>query len=367
MTTVHDWQRAELSFVPPEQYVEAIGRLRQAGARHFLLRPNDPTLAALLNERFGPTIGLFLEPPRDVPIDVTVMPPLEPGRLAAEMLSYLDRPCRLLVPQSERFIGNQALFTVTIPKAGTHLLFHLLDEFGIAPGGPFRGQLAPRTYFFLAHEHSHMLAEDFFAALANEPHGGIHHPFFSHPCLFIYRNPMDIVVSEAFYYTQREKTAVAYYFEDMTIAERCLRLIVDDPLLRSIRKRAIGYAPWLRLKNVIPLSYEELVGERGGGSTVEQMRSIWSLQLKLHIPGKPASIGARMYTEQSATFRKGRIHGHKEYFGERHYQEFRALPQDFMREYGYEVDDDFGEGYVPRFVETFRRRPLRLEPSMGHG
>jgi hypothetical protein len=361
-TTTDDWPRAELLFTPPDQYVEAVEHLVKTGARTFVLRPNDTTLAARLNQHFGSAIGLFREPPRDVPVDAVLIPPLPADQLNAELLGYLDRPRRLVAPVSERHIGNHPVFTVTIPKAGTHLLFHLFDAFGLAPGGPCQRRLDPGSYYFLAHEHSHLPAEDFFAALANEPHGGIHHPFFSHPAVFIYRNPMDIVVSEAFYYTQREKTALAYYFEDMTVAERCLRLILDDPLLRSIRDRVIGYAPWLRLKNVIPVSYEELVGARGGGSDLEQYRTIWSLQLKLHIPGVPVRLGARMYTEKSATFRKGRVHGHKEHFEERHYVAFRALPQDFMHEFGYAVDDTFGEGYVPRLVEIFRRRPLRLEP-----
>jgi hypothetical protein len=118
----------------------------------------------------------------------------------------------------------------------------------------------------------------------------------------------------------------------------------------------------VRLKNVIPLCYEEIVGPRGGGTFEAQARAVWSVQLKLQIGGSPADYGERVYNVHSATFRQGRINGHKEFFTAEHHRELRRLPQDFMHLFGYDADDDFRDGYLPRRVDEFRRRPLLIEP-----
>jgi len=34
-----------------------------------------------------------------------------------------------------------------------------------------------------------------------------------------------------------------------------------------------------------------------------------------------------------------------------------------MHELGYDMDDSFEAGYLPRFVELFRRRPLQLQAA----
>jgi hypothetical protein len=266
----------------------------------------------------------------------------------------------IVAPRTERHISRRSLFVLSIPKAGTHFVFHLLDSFGVVPGLGYKGAFAPNTYYFLGHDHPHIPATEFFDHLWNQPRGGGDHPFFTTPALFVYRNPMDVVVSEVFYYVKREKTALAHYYEDLSGEERCRRMIEGDVLTPSIRDRLLRQSPWLRLKNVLPLCYEEFVGPRGGGTLESQAKAIWALQLKLQIPGSPTVHGERTYTEKSATFRKGRIHGHKEFFRREHHEAFRRLPQDFMSAFGYAVDDDFVDGYLPRFVDEFRRRPLRL-------
>ena len=105
----------------------------------------------------------------------------------------------------------------------------------------------------------------------------------------------------------------------------------------TIRDRINGYVGWMNFNNVIPVSYEELVGERGGGSESEQLDTIWAMQLKLHLGGSPLEYGSRLYDPASATFSKGRIGRHRECFEERHFTLLKSLPQDFMQTLGYTV------------------------------
>ncbi|MGH7222064.1 MAG: hypothetical protein ACRELF_02445, partial [Gemmataceae bacterium] len=86
--------------------------------------------------------------------------------------------------------------------------------------------------------------------------------------------------------------------------------------------------------------------------------------LKLHVPGSPQEHGARIFNTGSWTFRQGTINSHREFFRAEHYEAFRGLNQDFMHELGYDMDDSFEAGYLPRFVERFRRRPLQLQTAL---
>jgi hypothetical protein len=360
MHTSGDWRRAELLLVEPTDYAGAVSLLYAKGARNFLLRPHNQDLADRLIAHFGASLNLYQQVADDVPIDAVVIPPLDAAALDAELLSYLDRPVALVGPRTELHLSRRSLFVLTVPKAGTHLLFHLLHEFGLTPGLRYVDRLEPATYYFLVHDHSHIPAAEFFEHLTNQPRGGADHPFFHTPALFIYRNPLDVLVSEVFYYVKRDKSALAYYYEDMTPEERCLELIRGEPLLPSLRGRMLQRAPYLRLKNVLPLCYEELVGPRGGGQLEAQARAIWGLQLKLQAPGSPTVYGDKAYSEQSGTFRKGRINDHKEFLTAAHQRELRKLPQDFMHLFGYDMDDEFTDGYLPRRVEEFRRRRLNV-------
>ncbi len=90
---------------------------------------------------------------------------------------------------------------------------------------------------------------------------------------------------------------------------------------------------------------------------------MWSLQLKLQVPGSPLTHARRAYSEQSHTFRKGRINDHREFFTAEHYAAIRRLPQDFMHAFGYDLEDCFEDGYLPRFVDAFRLRPLCVAMS----
>jgi hypothetical protein len=121
----------------------------------------------------------------------------------------------------------------------------------------------------------------------------------------------------------------------------------------TIRDRINGYVGWMNFNNVIPVSYEELVGERGGGSETEQLDTIWAMQLKLHLGGSPLEYGSRLYDPASATFSKGRIGRHRECFEERHFTLLKSLPQDFMQTLGYSLGS-----LTSCKTQELRQRPL---------
>jgi len=288
----------------------------------------------------------------------------EPDDLPAHLLQLVDLPgLRVVAPLTGDFFRNRPLFLVSIPKSGTHLLNKLVETMGYGLGIVHDEFARPGQWYCLEYTNSHTVARDFFVdTVRRAPYGNRYHAFTRSPVLFIYRNPLDVLVSEANYYHREGKTAFAGYLSGLAFEERVHRLLDDPWLLGSIRDRIGGFAPWLDFPNVIPLSFEEIVGEEGGGSREEQLRLLWSLQLKLQIPGSPQAFADSVFDRESPTFYQGRIGAWRASLSEQHLSRFRALDQDFMKVFGYDLG--LTTDGVPSRADEFRRRPLRVGPPL---
>ena len=230
-------------------------------------------------------------------------------RLGEQLLDCLDlTDIRVIAPVTARHFSRMPLFVVSIPKAGTHLVYELAQALGYAPGVELPDFPKPQTWYCVEYSNSHTVARDFFVdTVRRAPFGNRHHPVARSPVLFAYRHPFDILVSEAHYYHRDGKTAFAGYFDGLDFDARVRRLMDDEWLLGSLRQRVGGFLPWLDLPNVIPASFEELVGDAGGGSVTAQHRLIWSIMLKLQVDGCVAEVAAKVFNKDSATFHEGKI------------------------------------------------------------
>jgi hypothetical protein len=280
--------------------------------------------------------------------------------LSSRLMEYVDlKQGVIIAPMTRRYFKYKPLFLISIPKSGTHLLYRLCEIFGYKPGILYNDEPSPGKWYCLEYSNSHTSAKDFFIdTVRRSPFGNRHHPFPISPAVFIYRNPLDILVSEANYYHKDGNTVFHGYLDNCSFEERLLTLIDDPWLLGSIRDRIGNFIPWLEFQNVIPISFEELVGEKGGGLKEEQMMLIWSLQLKLHVPGNPQYFAEKVFDKDSPTFYKGRIGSFKKYFTNKAYEKYYNLPQDFVKQLGYDFDDQKADNLIPKRSKEFRARPL---------
>lgn len=295
---------------------------------------------------------------------VVVLFETDGDKLSDALIGYLDAPdVALIAPISDRFWSKRALFIVSQPKAGTHLIFELAKALGYVGGGECRDIPVPGHWYFLEFTNAHTSAPDFFIdTVRRAPHGNRAHPFPHHPTLFNYRNPLDIVASEANYYHEDGKTIFYGYLAHRSYEERLVRLIDDPWLLGSIRHRTAQFVAWLDFANVLPLSFEELVGEKGGGDDAAQSDTVWSLMLRLHKPGDPDEIRMTVFNPNSPTFRFGRIGGHQKRFTPQAWEKFKALPQDFMAAYGFQEKPASGP-WMPSGAAAYRRRVPRYSKA----
>ncbi|KJJ83930.1 glycosyl transferase, family 2 [Candidatus Omnitrophus magneticus] len=280
----------------------------------------------------------------------------DPKTLSLTMLNCIDLEVGIVcAPISNDYYKNRPIFFTSIPKSGTHMLLPFFDATGIVrskndiPENGMWSTIAHNKYSY------HAPCKEF---LMNEwvEQIGQSRCFFS-PIIFLYRHPLDIIVSELDW-CLRPQISLSHYLRSMSDKNKQLMSLIDDPVIaKNIRDRMNDYIGWLNFLNVIPVSYEEIVGSIGGGDDRLQIKTIWSLLLKLHIPGSPEQIRQHLYNEHSPTFSKGKIGRYKGVFTKDHYNKLRLLPQDFMEVMGYGIGDE----YLSKHVEGFRKRPLSID------
>ena len=178
--------------------------------------------------------------------------------LPNDLLQLLDLPhLRVLAPRTRDHYANRPLFLISIPKSGTHLLNRLVEVMGYGLGIVHDEFPLPGKWYCVEYSNSHTVARDFFVdSVRRAPYGNRFHAFTSAPALFIYRHPLDVLVSEANYYHLEGRTAFAGYLSSLPFEQRVHRLVDDPWLLGSIRDRVGGFAPWLEFQNVVPVSFE---------------------------------------------------------------------------------------------------------------
>jgi len=340
------------------EFLERAVALARGSAKGVHVDPARPELADALTRQV-PGLRLLSEP---AAADTVILDSGD-AELPGALLRLVDLPhLRVLAPVTKHHFSRQPLFLVSIPKSGTHLVNKMAEVMGYELGIVHDEFVHPGKWYCVEYTNTHTVARDFFVdSVRRAPFGNRYHAFAASPAIFVYRNPLDVLVSEANYYHLEGRTSFAGYLSHLSFEERVHRLIDDRWLLGSIRERIGGFAPWLDFQNVIPISFEEVIGPKGGGSREEQLALIWSLQLKLQVPGAPRAIADRIFGD-SPTFYQGRIGAWRASLKPEHLARIRALDQDFMQAFGYDIDAP--EGALPRRAAEFRRRPLTLAPAV---
>ena len=147
------------------------------------------------------------------------------------------------------------------------------------------------------------------------------------------------------------------FYEGLDFAARTKRLLEDGAMLGRFCDRVLAFEPWLHFSNVIPLAFEDLVGESGGGEAARQQSLIWSIQVKLGVPGAPRDVGSRLFDRTSPTFNEGRIGGHQAALPAQLKEHLNSANTDVLQAFGYRPG---GDPYTAN-AETWAHEPLRCQ------
>jgi hypothetical protein len=87
--------------------------------------------------------------------------------------------------------------------------------------------------------------------------------------------------------------------------------------------------------NVCKISFEELVGSKGGGDYLQQIWAVIKIMTHLKISGDPQIIANQIFSTEARTFRKGQIGDWKNHFSEQNINDFNNKFGDILEIYGY--------------------------------
>lgn len=280
--------------------------------------------------------------------------------LKTNYMDFLDlKNVTVLTIKGKNFYKNHPLFLISIPKSGTHLLYKLVNLLGYEEGQslPYENKEGGKWYT-LEYSNSHTLTQDFFVdSVRRSPFGNRLHEFAYSPALFIYRNPISILGSEVNYYSKKGKTSFFNFFTNLSY-DQIYQSLINHPFLGSIRYRIKSFSSWLNFPNVIPLSFEELIGSMGDGSDDKKNQSIWSLILRLEIDKSVSEISKNLFDSSSPTFNKGKI-SYRD-ISRKNLKQFLKLDQDFMSDFGYKLSADGKTNIYSTKIREFLERTIHF-------
>ncbi len=244
--------------------------------------------------------------------------------------------------------GAHAVFAVSMPKSGTHLLERALvlhpwfyrkltgtvnqskvDVKGV--GGYLRRLKGGQ--FLMAHVHH---SPEVAAAVKAE----------GMKLLIQVRDPRDALLSGIKFNLKRMKGQFAHDLAKMdSFEDQCRAFFHGNgaPGFVPLKERYEKYRPWLK-ESIVVVRFEDLVGEQGGGDRQAQLKLLSEMFEHLDAPWTDKlveQIADGVFSDKSPTFSKGMIGTWKEKLPESMKDEFKQHAQEWLVEFGYETDDNW--------------------------
>lgn len=204
----------------------------------------------------------------------------------------------------------------SLPKSGTHLLESLFTELPlmrhtgkrtlrIQTQNPIQSKLRTlssikKGQFLLAHMQYHPTIVD----TANDNNIKIIH---------LIRDPRDVMLSHLNYIENMDLTQKSHKFisQFRTRPEKLNAMLVGkDNVLEPFAKVLHKFEPWINHKDVLCIKFEDLIGEKGGGSKSKQQKVVKEICnfIGLKIDDESIeTISNLIYSPKSSTFNKGKI------------------------------------------------------------
>jgi len=240
--------------------------------------------------------------------------------------------------------STPAVFAVSIPKAGTHLLERALC-------------LHPRLYRRLmptVHDGNVSRWHGLGPILARLRPGQV---VVSHlgyraaypgllaanavPAVFVTRHPRDVIPSLVSYVRDRSDHHLHAAFASQPDDRARTRLAIEgDPGLGvpSIGQRFRAFEGWLDAPGCLAVRYEDLIGPRGGGDAGRQVAALRGIFEHIGLPLAPPAthaVAEGLFSSRSPTFRRGTIGDASARFDDDLEQRFEQAIGDQLGRYGY--------------------------------
>lgn len=279
-------------------------------------------------------------------------------RKAAAAALQIPKRWRGMRAQGGDFLAAPPVLANSFPKSGTHLLFQIVD--GLPRSTNYGAFLASMTSSFRFRER---LPDDASQLVHHFVPGEIvRGHLFYHPQneqdlsaknvvhYFAYRDPRDVVVSEAHYLREMNRWhRLARYFRSLPSISDAIMLSITgfDPPVAGIEYPHIAarfdrYKGWLTAGDCLPIRFEDLASEKRP-TVVRRMAEFYAQHSRERVDVETcvAAMSARIAPHKSHTFRSGKKAGWQNEFTDRHREVFDRLAGDLLIELGYEPDHEW--------------------------
>jgi len=164
---------------------------------------------------------------------------------------------------------------------------------------------------------------------------------------FIYRDPRDVVVSEAHYLRDMNRWHRLHpYFRKLDSIEEAIMLSItglDPPVpgiaYPNISQRFARYQGWLERDDCLTMRFEDLRSE-GQSAAILQMAELYARRTGggVDVAACAQAMAAHVAPHKSHTFRSGKKAGWQKEFTPEHRRRFDELAGDLLVRLGYEPD-----------------------------
>jgi len=146
--------------------------------------------------------------------------------------------------------------------------------------------------------------------------------------ILLLRDPRDVICSFVFYVLRKNTHYLHQYFNslpDMTSRLKAVIKGIEPSLhngyisLKSIAEQFKSIIAWMQLENTNIVLFEHLIGEDGGGTRIMQKTAVTSIldSLGYFLNEKDKDyLCSKLYSKESATYRKGKIGDWRNYFSD---------------------------------------------------
>jgi len=277
-------------------------------------------------------------------------------RKSTAAVLQFPRRMRRLLANEEAYRANPPVLTNSFPKSGTHLLEQIVGSLpnqrlygtflaSMTSSRQFRQLSVPEMRRKIWRITPHELVRGHIAFDPTYAHdlrslNVVHY--------FIYRDPRDIVVSEAHYLRSANRWHRLHpIFRRLPSLDDAIALSIQGLNFRQrkiyypdIAERFAAYEPWIDHPRVCSLKFEELRGPAIKESLV-RMAEFYAQRLDYDV--NTSRIAQQMECaidpHRSHTFRSGKTRGWQSAFKAHHHDLFREVTGDLLLRLGYESKD----------------------------
>lgn len=274
-------------------------------------------------------------------------------RKAGQVMGGLSR--RLLCARAKPtdYAAAPPILCNSFPKSGTHLLAQILAALpGVTDHRAFWAcipsfRFQERTTAAMLKKISVLVPGELICAhLHHDPDYANHLHDFNVVQYFIYRDPRDVVVSEARYLAEQSRWHRLHrYYQALSDDEQRIALAImgreksrDFPYdYPDVAQRFNRFRGWLKHHNVMPVRFEDLVGPQRDQRVREIVQFYLDRLGDAHDPYAAAQRAlANIDPEKSYTFRKGQVGAWRKVLTEKHRDLIKEVAGELLIELGYE-------------------------------